>query len=43
MGIKTHAGVPQQCLGWMNRKGAAPGAMRERKRGRGRGGRREKG
>lgn len=24
--IKTHAGVPQQCLGWMNRRGAAPGA-----------------
>lgn len=30
--IRTHAGVPQQCLGWMNRRGAAPGAMREREK-----------
>lgn len=28
--FRTHAGVPQQCLGWMNRRGAAPGAVRER-------------
>lgn len=30
--IQTHAGVPQQCLRWMNRRGAAPGATREKKR-----------
>lgn len=29
--LRTHAGVPQQCLGWMNRRGAAPGAARERR------------
>lgn len=33
--IKTHAGIPQQCLGWMNRKEAAPSAMREKKRDKG--------
>lgn len=22
---ETHAGIPQQCLGWMKRRGAAPG------------------
>lgn len=39
--IRTHAGVPQQCLGWMNRRGAAPGAMREREREREEGAREE--
>ncbi len=24
MRLKTHAGIPQQCLGWMKRRGAAP-------------------
>lgn len=31
--ITTHAGVPQQCLGWMNRRGAAPGATKRERRG----------
>lgn len=28
--VRTHAGIPQQCLGWMNKRGAAPGDKRER-------------
>lgn len=29
---ETHAGIPQQCLGWMKRRGAAPGCHEKGKR-----------